>query len=58
MFGGPTYTFLEPQLPNNLTEDPALLYVRLVDLGVEYRDGQVHLADVENLVKPPVIAEE
>jgi hypothetical protein len=41
------YTFVKPQLPTNLIEDLILLYGRLVDLGVEYRNGQVYLADFE-----------
>jgi hypothetical protein len=48
LFGGPAYTFLKPSvLPNNLIEDLILLYTRLVDLGVEYRDGKVYLAELE-----------
>ena len=28
------------------------LYLRLVDLGMEYRDGKVYLADLEELNPP------
>ena len=34
---------------NSLTEDLIALYTRLVDLGMEYRDGKVYLADLEEL---------
>jgi hypothetical protein len=46
--GGLTYTFLEPQLPDNIIEDMTKLYIRLVDLGMEYRNGNVYLADLED----------
>lgn len=46
-FGGPTYTFLKPQPSDNVIEDLTLLYTRLVDLGMEHRDGKVYLADLE-----------
>lgn len=45
--GGLTYTFLKPESTSNLIEDLTLLYTRLVDLGMEYRDGKVYLADLE-----------
>jgi hypothetical protein len=48
MLGGLTYTFLEPQLPDNIIEDMTKLYIRLVDLGMEYRNGNVYLADLED----------
>jgi len=53
MLGGPTYTFLEPQLPDNLIEGLAELYSRLVDLGVEYQNGRVYLADAEEATGDP-----
>jgi len=34
---------------NSLGQDLVALYLRLVDLGMEYRDGQVYLADLEEL---------
>jgi len=34
---------------NSLTEDLIALYTRLVDLGMEYRDGKVYLFDLEEL---------
>lgn len=34
---------------NSLEEDLITLYIRLVDLGMEYRDGEVYLADLEEL---------
>lgn len=47
MIGGPTYTFLKHQSPEKLIEDLTLLYTRLVDLGMEYCNGKVYLADLE-----------
>ena len=34
---------------DNLVENLTLLYTRLVDLGMEYRDGEVYLADLYEL---------
>ena len=34
---------------NSLEEDLITLYMRLVELGMEYRDGEVYLADIEEL---------
>jgi hypothetical protein len=45
--GGLTYTFLKPQSPDNLFEDLILLHAKLVDLGMEYRNSEVYLADLE-----------
>lgn len=33
-------------LPEDLFADLELLYDRMVDLGVEYRDGEVYLEDL------------
>lgn len=38
---------MKPEDPDNLIKDLILLYTRLVDLGVEYRNGEVYLADLE-----------
>ena len=48
-FGGPTDTFLKHEDVDSLIEDLTILYTKLVDLGMEYRNGQVHLADLEEL---------
>lgn len=45
--GGPAYTFSKPENPAELIDDLVLLYMKLVDLGVEYRNGKVYLADLE-----------
>lgn len=34
---------------NSLENDLITLYMRLVELGMEYRDGEVYLADLEEL---------
>lgn len=47
MLGGPGYTFLKPAEVDELVTDLVLLHVRLVELGVEYRYGEVYLADLE-----------
>jgi len=47
LFGGPAYTFSKPENPAELIDDLVLLYMKLVDLGVEYRNGKVYLADLE-----------
>jgi hypothetical protein len=47
MLGGPTSIFFEHLSTVRLIEDLTLLYVRLVDLGVEYRDGRIYLTDPE-----------
>lgn len=38
---------MKPQLPNDLIDDLVLLHTKLVDLGVEYRNGGPYLADLE-----------
>lgn len=45
--GGPAYTFSKPENPAELIDDLVLLYTKLVDLGMEYRNGKVYLADLE-----------
>jgi hypothetical protein len=45
--GGPTSTFFEHVSTEKLTEGLTLLYSRLVDLGVEYGNGQIYLADFD-----------
>jgi hypothetical protein len=45
--GGPAYTFLKHQTTDELIEDLAALYAKLIELGVEYRNGEVYLADLE-----------
>jgi hypothetical protein len=54
-FGGPTYTFLEHLSTEKLVDDLKVLYIRLVDLGVEYGSGQVYLADLTEVTNniPP-----
>ena len=39
---------------NSLERDLVTLYTRLVALGIEYRDGKVYLADIEEEVKQNV----
>ena len=34
---------------NSLERDLRMLHGKLVDLGMEYRDGEVYLADIEDL---------
>jgi hypothetical protein len=46
--GGPTYTFLEHLSTENLIEDLIEIYTRLIDLGVEYRNSEVYLADLDD----------
>ncbi len=46
-FGGPAYTFLKHQTTHKLIDDLISLYTKLVELGVEYRNGEVYLADLE-----------
>jgi len=38
---------------NSLEKDLVLLYERLVDLGIEYRDGKVYLAELEEVNSDP-----
>lgn len=45
--GGPAYTFSKPENPAELIDDLVLLYTKLVNLGMEYRNGKVYLADLE-----------
>ena len=47
MLGGPGYTFLKPPEVDELIADLVLLHARLVELGVESRNGKVYLADLE-----------
>lgn len=47
MLGGPGYTFLKPAEVDELIADLILLHARLVELGIEYRNGEVYLADLE-----------
>jgi chemotaxis response regulator CheB len=47
LFGGPSYTFLKHQTNDELIADLLSLYVKLVELGMEYRNGEVYLADLE-----------
>lgn len=37
----------------SVIEDLARLYVRLVDLGVEYQNGQISLKDLEEINARP-----
>lgn len=48
MLGGLTYPFIEPPETTELIEDLISLYKRLIDLGFEYRNGKVYLADLED----------
>ena len=36
---------MKPQFTSKLNDDLTILYAKLVDLGMEYRNGQVYLAD-------------
>jgi hypothetical protein len=45
--GGPAYTFLKHQNIDKLIEELLSLYAQLGELGMEYRNGEVYLADVE-----------
>lgn len=47
MIGGSEYSFLKPDITDKLFDDLVLLYTKLVELGMEYRNGAVYLADVE-----------
>jgi len=47
MLGGPGYTFLKPSEVDELIADLVLLHGKLVELGMEYRNGEVYLADLE-----------
>jgi|GEM_PF-1583142 len=44
--GGPTNTFLKHSSAENFAEDLKTLYYKLIDLGVECRNGQVYLVDL------------
>jgi len=46
-FGGPGYTFLKPSEVDGLIADLVLLHAQLVELGMEYRNGEVYLVDLE-----------
>ena len=48
MLGGSTYTFLKHLSTENLIEDLTQLYIKLIDLGVEYQNEQVYLADLDS----------
>lgn len=45
--GGPGYTFLKPSEVDELIADLVLLHGRLLELGMEYHNGEVYLADLE-----------
>jgi hypothetical protein len=47
VLGGPAYTFLKHQTTHELIDDLTSLYTKLVELGAEYRNGEVYLADLE-----------
>jgi hypothetical protein len=55
ILGGSTFTFLEHLSTEYLVEDLLQLYTRLVDLGMSYREGQIHLVDLDevNRYLPP-----
>ena len=38
---------MKPDITDKLFDDLVLLYTKLVELGMEYRNGAVYLADVE-----------
>ena len=46
-FGGLTYISMKHHLDDKFREDLISLYAKLVDLGMEYRNGKVYLADLE-----------
>jgi hypothetical protein len=46
VLGGPTYTFLEHFSTDKLFEDLTKLCITLVDLGIEYNNGAIYLADL------------
>lgn len=48
MLGGPTSIFAKHLSNDELAGDLILLYGRLVDLGMEYRNGRVYLADLDD----------
>jgi hypothetical protein len=41
------YTFLEHLSTELVIEDLIKLHIRMVDLGVEYRNGRVYLVDLD-----------
>jgi hypothetical protein len=45
--GGPAYTFRKHLSTGEFIDDLIILYTRLLDLGMEYRNGKVYLADLE-----------
>lgn len=45
--GGLTYTSMKHHLDDKFREDLISLHAKLVDLGMEYRDGKVYLADLD-----------
>ena len=45
--GGPEDKFLKPSLPPDIIRDLELLYTRMVNLGVEIRDGEVYTPDLD-----------
>lgn len=45
--GGLTYISMKHHLDDKFREDLISLYAKLVDLGMEYRNGKVYLADLE-----------
>lgn len=48
ILGGPTSIFAKHLSNDELVDGLILLYDRLVDLGMECRNGQVYLADLED----------
>jgi hypothetical protein len=44
---------LKPKFRAKLNDDLIILYMKLVDLGVGYRDGKVYLADLAAINSVP-----
>ena len=42
--------FLKSQFTSKLSEDLMMLYAKLVELGIEYREGKVYVADIEEVL--------
>ncbi len=47
--GTPGCSFLKPKSSGKLNDNLIILYSKLVDLGMEYRNGQVCLSDLEEI---------
>lgn len=47
--GGPGYMFLKLSEVDELIADLVLLHACLVELGMEYHDGTVYLADLDGM---------